>query len=410
MILIPILIFLAMIIAKSQKGIFASFLVLVATKSIIDAFWQIKFGPLSIMAIQGVLIPVLYFRLLADVKYIPKVWIRTARIYVIALAFGIVWAIMVEPIIFIENAILSINIYLGFILIPLLIQDQKQLKQLLFAIMICGIFPILVSVFQLQTGIIFHERETVGLTRYVGFYHDAFPTRFYGLMTLMAILIYQAVFNVKDVFLKSFMMILAGGAFVSIYAVFSKAAMGILGVWIVSLLLFSKSKVKQTFSVVIGISVILIVFGDAVSSNIEQLFSKEVGYQTGEVKDARYTLAGRGYIWQEHWNFWADEQSFFFQWFGDGLNRPVHNEFLRVLMLNGIIGVLFLVVFIAKSISNVFRVHKNIRVFAIMLLSMYMVDSIGLVPGKYYYYNILVWGIFGILLLRPHLFIKQQNN
>lgn len=410
MILVPLFIFLTMIIAKIQKGLFASFLVLVATKSIIDAFWDYKFGPLSMMAIQGLLIPVLFYQILLDRKKIPKLWLRTASVYIIALSFGIIWSIAVKPMFFVENAILNVNIYLGFILIPLVIENQERLKQFLFAIMICGIFPIVVSAYQLKTGVIFQERETVGLLRYVGFYHDAFPTRFYGLMTLMAILLYQAVFKVKDVFLKSFMLFLAAGAFVSIYAVYSKAAVGIIGTWIIALLLFSKSKVKQAFSVVIGLLVVFLVFGDAVSSNIEQLFSKEVGYQTGEVKDVKYTLAGRGYIWEEHWTFWTDKQSFFYQWFGDGLNKPVHNEFLRVLMLNGIIGVLFLVIFIVKSIGNIFKVHQNVRVFAIMLLGMYMVDSIGLVPGKYYYYNILVWGIFGTLLLRPHLFIKQQNS
>lgn len=407
MILVPFIIFFVMILAKIQKGVFASFLVLVATKSIVDAFWSYSVGPLSILAIQGVLIPLLYWDLIANAKLIPKFWLRTGKIYVIALAFGIIWAVLAKPINFVENAIINVNIYLGFILIPLLVYDQKRLKQFLLAIMISGVFPVLVSLFQLQTGIVFVERETVGLTRYVGFYHDAFPTRFYGLMSLMAILLYQSVFKIKNIYFKLFVAFLAAGAFISIYAVYSKAGIGILGLWVVLLLLFSKSKTKQIFSIVVGISVLLLVFGDVFVSNIEQLFSKEVGYQTGEVKDARYTLAGRGYIWEEHWGFWVSEQTFFYQWFGDGLIRPVHNEFLRVLMLNGIIGVIFLVIFIITNIGNVFKVYKNIRVFAIMLLGMYVADSIGLVPGRYYYYNILVWGIFGALLLRPQLFIRN---
>jgi len=343
-------------------------------------------------------------------KDIPQLWIRTANIYIIALSFGIIWAVTTKPMNVVENIILSVNIYLGFILIPLIVNNQKRLKQLLLAVMICGIFPILISIYQLQTGVIFTDRETVGLTRYVGLYHDAFPVRFYGLMTLFAILLYQTVFKTKDVFINGFLLFMGAGAFVSIYAVYSKAAVGILGIWIVTLLVFSKSRVKQFFSILIGLLVLFLVFGDALSSNIEQLFSKEVGYQTGQVKDAKYTLAGRGYIWENYWKFWLNEQTFFYQWFGDGLDRSAHNEFLRILLVNGIIGLLFLVVFIVRSISNVFMVYKKIRVFAIMLLGMYLVDSIGLVPGKYYYYNILVWGIFGLLLLRPHLFIKQQNN
>lgn len=409
MILLPILILVAIVVSKLRKGLFVSFLILVATKSIIDAFWDFKFGPLSIMSIQGVLIPILFYEVFTKKKYMPKAWLISAKIYTIALSLGLFWALAVKPMAAVETIILNVNIYLGFILIPILISDQKRLRQFLLAIMICGIFPITVSIFQLSTGIVFQERATVGLTRYVGFYHDAFPTRFYGLLTLLSILIYQFVFEVKSVFLKFFMVAMAGGALLSIYAVFSKAGVGIMGLWVVLLLLFSKSKVKQSFSILIGVLVIFLVFGDAVSSNIEQLFSKETGYQTGEVTDARYTLAGRGYIWEKYWKFWSNEQNVFFQWVGDGISRPVHNEFLRVLLVSGIIGVLFLVVFVLNQIKRAFKINKNVRVFALMLLGMYLIDSIGLVPGVYYYYNILVWGIFGLLLMKPQLFIKQNK-
>ncbi|MBR9914831.1 MAG: hypothetical protein GYB32_08395 [Algicola sp.] len=407
MILVPLLILFTMVVAKLQKGVYASFLFLVATKSIMDAFWEFKFGPLSMLSIQGVLIPVLFYKIILTRKVIPKSWLSTAKIYIVALSLGLIWSIAVNPMGTLENLILSVNIYIGFILIPLLVHDQKRLKQFLIAIMICGIFPILVSMYQLQTGVVFQDRETVGLTRYVGFYHDAFPVRFYGLMTLFSVLLYQSTFKIEGLFMKLFLLLLTAGAFVSIYAVFSKAAVGIMGLWMVLLLVFSKSKIKQAFSIIIGVAVIFLVFGDAVYDNLEQLFSKEVGYQSGEVKDARYTLAGRGYIWENYWRFWTDQQSLIFQWIGDGITRPVHNEYLRVLMANGIIGVLFLVVFIFRNIANTFKMHKKLKVFGMMLIGMYIVDSIGLVPGVYYYYNILVWGIFGALLLKPQLFIKK---
>jgi len=409
MIIVPILILLAMVIAKFQKGNFASFLVLVATKSIMDAFWETKFGPLSIMSVQGILIPLLFYEIIFKKNIIPKPWLRTARLYIVALSLGLIWAFTVKPVGTIEVIVLNINIYLGFILIPLLITNQQRLKQLLLAIMLCGVFPIAVSIFQLQTGVIFQERATAGLSRYVGFYHDAFPVRFYGLLTLLSILIYQYVFNIKGIFFKCFLLTLTGGAFLSIYAVFSKAGVGVLGLWVVLLLLFSKTKIKQGFSILIGLSVIFLVFGDAVSSNIEQLFSKEIGYQSGQVTDVRYTLAGRGYIWDNYWQFWTNKQSVFFQWVGDGLIRPAHNEFLRVLLANGIIGVLFLVTFIFSMIRKSFKIHKTIKVFGLMVLGMFLVDCIGLSPGMYYYYNILVWGIFGTLLMKPQLFIKQKK-
>ena len=324
------------------------------------------------------------------------------------MSFGIIWGVFEKPVGVFQNAFLSFNSFLGFFLIPIFITNQKRLKQLLLAIIIGGVFPILVSLFQMQTGVIFHERATIGLTRYVGFYHDAFPVRFYGFMTLISVLIYQYVFKIRSIWIKVFLIVMASSAVVSIYSVFSKAGVGIFILWIVLMLLFSKSKIKQSFLIMIGLFVIFIVFGDVVVANIEQLFSKEVGYQSGEVKDVRYTLAGRGYIWEEYWQFWTKEQNVFFQWFGDGLSRPVHNEFFRVLLTNGIIGVLFLVVFLIKVAHISLKMNKKVRVFGLMLFGMYFIDSIGLVPGLYYYYNILIWGIFGILLLRPHLFIKTN--
>ncbi|MEY8847879.1 hypothetical protein AB9K26_03635 [Psychroserpens sp. XS_ASV72] len=409
MIVIPFIIFFAMIIAKLQKGMFACLLVLVATKSIIDAYWEFRIGPLSFVSLGGIVIPLLFYPIIYQRKIIPKRWSRTANIHTLALSMGIIWAVLAEPINFVESLILNINIYLGFFIIPLLLTDQERLRQLLMAIMICGIFPIAVSIFQLQTGIIFRERETVGLIRYVGFYHDAFPVRFYGLMTLLAILMYQTIFKTKDIVLNVFMLFLAAGAFVSIYAVFSKAAVAIFGLWAMVLLLFSKSKTKQILSIAVGFVGLFLVFGDALSSNIEQLFSKEVSYQSGELKDAKNTLGGRGYVWEQYWEYFTSKQSFFFQWFGNGLNVPIHNEFLRVLMKSGIIGFIFFIVFMIKSVGNVWRVYKNIRVFAIMLFGMYFIDCIGLEPGKYYYYNILVWGLFGTLLLKPQLFVVQST-
>lgn len=410
MIVIPIIILLAMIIAKSQKGLFAAFLVVVTTKSVIDAFWDFKFGPLSVMAIQGGLIPILFYKIYRKRKILPKLWLRPAKIYAIALSLGIIWSVASRPIQSLELVVLNINIFLGFALIPILVTNRKQFEQLLIAIMICGIFPILISIYQLQTGIVFRERETAGLTRYVGLYHDAFPTRFYGLMTLLSILLHQTIFRTENLFFKFFQIALAGGAFVSIYAVFSKAAVGVLGLWMMLILMVSKSRVKQLISIIIGLGVVFIVFGDAFFGNIETLFSKEVGYQTGEVKDARYTLAGRGYIWEENLDFWINKQTFFFQWFGDGWSRATHNEYLRILMQNGILGLLFFIVFLINISSLTLRINSKLRVFGFMLLGMYFIDSIGLSPASYYYYNILVWGIFGLLLLKPQFFIKQQNN
>ena len=96
----------------------------------------------------------------------------------------------------------------------------------------------------------------------------------------------------------------------------------------------------------------------------------------------------------------------FYQLFGDGISRAVHNEFFRVLMANGIFGLIFLIIFIIRITKAAFKINKRYIEFGLMFLSMYIVDCTGLAPGSYYYYNILVWGIFGLMLMKPQLFIK----
>lgn len=406
MIIIPLSLMLLMLFVRIQKGMFWAFLVIVSTKSIMDTFWNIDVGPLSALAIQGAIFPILFYRLFIKFKRLPTYWKNSAKLYLMALSLGLFWSIVIEPFIGLQNLVLNINIFLAFLILPLLITSKKRFNQLLFAMMIAGIFPITVSIFQFSTGIIFQERQTVGLTRYVGFYHDAFPVRFYGLMTLLAVFMYGYTNKIKKVITKLVLVMLTTGALFSIYLVFSKAATAILGLWIILILLTSRSKFKVLFSVIIGVAVVTLLFGDIVSSNIEQLFSKEVGYQSGEIKDARYTLAGRGYIWEDFWKFWSTEQTLFFQWFGDGISRPAHNEFLRVLMASGILGLLLLIFFIVRITQQFLKMNKRLRTFGLMLFGMYLVDSIGLAPGVYYYYNILLWGIFGLLLLRPYLFYK----
>lgn len=402
MILIPLIILLVIIIAKMQKGMLMAFLILVATKSIIDAFWNIRIGPLSFSSIGGLLIPFLFYPVLLKRKYFPKFWKLNASLLALALSMGLVYALPVNFMATIENSILVLNIFMGFFIIPVFIDERIKFKKLLIAIIIAGIFPIAVSLFQFRTGIVFYERQTVGLTRFVGFYHDAFPVRFYGLMTIIAIVMYFQFFKPSGI--KKYILLgVAFSALFSVYLVFSKAGVVIVGIWVTLIMLFSKSKVKQSVAIVFALGVMYLILGDLVYENIEQLFSKETGFQEGEIQDVRYTLAGRGYVWENYWNYWMNKQPLFFQIFGDGINRPAHNEFLRILLISGIVGVIIFVFFLFRMGIRVFKINRENRLFGFMLLSMFLVDCTGLMPGNYYFYNILVWGLFGVISLNKSL-------
>ena len=135
-------------------------------------------------------------------KYLPRKWVVNAKLLFILTSFSLLYAFSERPLESVVLFLIYINVFMGFILIPLLVTNKKQFKQLLIAIIISGIFPIAVSIFQYQTGIIFQERQTVGLTRYVGFYHDAYTVRFYGEFTLFSSIVYLSVFKIKSRFYK----------------------------------------------------------------------------------------------------------------------------------------------------------------------------------------------------------------
>ena len=107
MILIALLILITIVIVRLQKGVFAALIIIAATKSIIDAFWEFKVGPLSILSLQGVLVPVLFFDVLKKRKQFPTSWLRLANIYFLAMAFGLVWGFIEKPFGAIEHVFLS---------------------------------------------------------------------------------------------------------------------------------------------------------------------------------------------------------------------------------------------------------------------------------------------------------------
>nr|WP_321231921.1 hypothetical protein [uncultured Psychroserpens sp.] len=407
MIILPLIIILIILLVRVQKGMFAALLVIVVTKSILDAFWEYRIGPLSFTSFGGLLIPAIFFPILRRKKMFPNFWRKNSYFLLIAMALGLVFALPAMPFETIELILLALNVYMAFYIIPYLVNSPQRLKKILIAIILGGVFPAAVSMFQFQTGIIFQERETVGLTRYVGFYHDAFPVRFYGLFSLFSIIAYFYLIKPKRKIIKYGLIGLSFISLFSVYLVFSKAAIAIISFWTVLFIFLSKSKLKVLVSIVLIASVLFIAYGDVISSNVEQLFSKEVGFQTGDIKDARHTLAGRGYVWDDYWQFWTTEQHVFFQWFGDGIGRPTHNESFRILLLSGIIGLFFFIIYLFSIFKTILKANKNAKVLCFMLFGMYLIDCIGLDTGYYYYYNILLWGFIGLFTTRNDYFFKS---
>jgi len=404
---ISIIILLVIIVVRVNSPLKAFYLI-VATKSIIDATWNTRLGPISLISVEGIMLPILYISLFWN-KEISKYWKHTGWLLFISLSTGVIFGLFIKPGSALETIIKNVNILLGFFLIPSLIRSKEDFRRLLIAIMIGGIFPIAISIYQSITGVHWVERFTVGLLRNDGLYHDSFPVRFYGIFTIFAALIYSIYYRERSKLHRLLPMILMVAALFSIYNVYSKAAVVIALVWVVLALLFSRQKIRAVLLVAMIAITFTLIVGKEISKTTEQLFSKEIGYRKGEVKDARFILSGRGYQWEDYFGFWKNDQKTLYQFMGDGLSRPAHNEYLRILLASGIIGLILYGLFLIRMGFLVLRYPNDMKLFVLMLLAMYIVDSIGLAPGDYYYYNILVWGFIGLFLYNDTLLTLEAE-
>ena len=400
MILIPIIIFLIIITLFFSNKKFDALVFLISTKSIVDAFWSYKIGPFTPVSAQGLLILILYLPLI-NFKIFKKSWTQTAIILFIAYTISLILSFPFKPVAFFENLSLTLLLFLGFFLFPKYVNNNRDLNKILFAFVICGIFPSIVSIYQDFTGQILTDqvRQTSGdLIRNVGFYHDAFAPRFFSLLTIFSCTFYliynkfeysgKKLLIVAQLFLSSY----------SLYLVYSKAGILIIIAWLVLFVSYSKLRFKLIIYFIPLFALYYLFFeNQSVSSNIESLFSKELNYNSGALRDVRYTLAGRGWIWERYWDDWQNNRNLFFQFFGNGISRPVHNEFFRIFLMNGFIGVFLFILVLLTMLYESFKLNSKDKTLALMLLSMYLIDCTGLVPGQYYFYNIVLWGFLGIL-------------
>ncbi|MFY0604920.1 MAG: hypothetical protein JXQ93_13355 [Flavobacteriaceae bacterium] len=398
MIFIAVILFISLFLVNRIKGPFAALCFYLATKSVLDAMWTVRIGPFSPISIGGIINPLLFFMVFRSDSILSSKWKNMGKGLFICISFSLVLAVFyLDTIMIFERIFVHLNLYLGFLLIPVFVRTKKDFKYILISLIVASIFPILVTLFQFLSGNLIYERKTAGLIRYVGFYHDAFPPRFYGSISLFSVMIYLDYFKPKG---KKKILFLTLG-FLSIltcYLAFSKAAVLIILSWVVIYAWYSKSKVKIVGGLSLFLVFLFLIFGNKFVENVEQLFSKEMKYNQGNITDARRTLAGRGYIWEEYYTFWADEQTFFYQTFGDGIPRPTHNEYLRLLLVNGYLGLITYAIILISVLIKILFFRGRFKKYALMLFAMIFIDNIGLTTTDYYHYNIILWGLMGVFL------------
>lgn len=411
-----IVLILASISAAVVVGAFlfsTPFAILLAylTKPVIDASWASSLFGINALKVVGVLVPVFVLGRYFTARNRPRIPLVTIwLVYVFYGACSFTFQIVFASDSFDANLVniadstfRVLNGFAGYLMVQCYFTDKEQFRRLLVFLLLAGMFPLFIGVFQAASGVTWQERQTVGLTRNVGLYHDAFAVRTFVFQTLAAIFLYWSYFLDRGRSTKRLLFVgLSALCFIVLYKTYSKAGVLVLLAWLIIWSIGTR-KLLPVLSVVLLVVAVNLATDDQITLEIRQLFSKEV-IATGEGADGRAekrTLAGRWYIWGQYWEGYV-RSSIIEQLFGNGRSIPAHNDFLARLITNGLIGLVIYCILLwstgAALVRNYLRDRSPLNVMGLMLFAMWLIDAIGLVPSMYTSYQWFVWGLIGLAL------------
>jgi len=294
----------------------------------------------------------------------------------------------------------SVFMPLSFYLFYQYYRNHSDGKRLIIILIVSGIFPLAFILVQKFSGHVWFYRETRGIVRNVGLYHDIVTPRIFLMQTLIGIFIYWHYFlrqkrKLSTIILISLLLLTGLG----IYYLYSKAILITLFVW---LLMFAILRGKKNAVPVVAIFALLIVIffsGVIIESEIHQVFSKEVDFVSGNLS-SDYVLSGRGGIWKMYLNNW-NNLPFFRKIIGVGVSHAYfHNDYLRILFSGGIfqlsIYIIIIVIFTFRLLNN--YIHQNffLSFIALLCVSYLFIDSFGHVTSLYPHMQIFIWGLVGL--------------
>lgn len=399
--------FFAML-TNPRKGI----LWLLFSMPIVSATWNVRFFGLSLISLMSMIPLLLLPRLKLPMGFSP-VWMTSAKLILCASVLGLPFAILysdTNAMFFLEYLSRSLNVMVGFFMIPLFINNRNDFYLLLKVFLLAGLFPVGVAMYQAITGVDWQGRMIMGVLRYDGFYHDSVSVRMFIFPTLFAIVVSLLRFSKKRPFYRLFLYGYLASSMVGLYNISSRAVFAILLIWTVGLTIFYR---RWSTGVVAIVSILSINwFGDNfIFDRLEFLLQKETAIFAGEM-DQKYLLSGRSMLWQDYWETFQ-EFGILATIFGAGWTIPAHNEFLRIIFMSGFVGltlwILGVFLLCIESIKNWARSRELPQVCSVLLMASFLIDCIGIVPGLYPYYNWFLWGMLGILLYRGReLFLSEQ--
>ena len=396
--------FFALVILLTNPYLAVHFVI--AVKPLIDATWDSSLLGVSLLDVIGVAVPSLMLFYILRSKHFNIGSIPLAKIGVIFVS----WNLFVSAGMFLmhgdvfsaaDYAFRSLNFFAGILIIPFVVRDPHSFRKLLIFMLIAGLFPMLMGIYQALSGVMWEVRiGAYGLERNVGLYHDAFSFRAYGFQTLTAIILMLCYFCPRNLLQKRALVVYAILCCIVLFNVYSKAAIVVGLCWLIIWSILHKNKTGVVLAMMIGMGILL--WEDTqVFQQLETLFGKEIRVYQGQLDD-RYILQGRPVIWERYWREWQ-EFDVITQMFGYWKTIGAHNDLLLLLYTAGVFGLLIYVLFLLQAGVLLFkRINKQktpLTIMGVMVFTMWVVDVTGLTPSLYPAYCWYVWG-FVVLAIR----------
>jgi hypothetical protein len=384
------------------------FLTLIVSKPVIDtAFYKVFAFNLSVTRSVALGVPFLVFLNIlrappaARLSRMPLRRLWLAYVSYIFLFSSLTVAVSGIPA-GLEVFFRHIHGFVGFYMMQAFFHEPVKLRRLLLAFVVAGVFPTTAGLYQMLTG------ETLsplaggdmveGLQRSVGFYHDVFTIRYYSFQTLLAILLYTALFPPRN---PAVNVLLFGYALLTVAVMFkaySKSGLVCLALWTVIWTVSQRKFVLLALGAGAA-ALVALYFADSIVLEIGRIFRKEIGALGGNVA-LEQTFEGRWIGWQTRFDAWQGLDTLQ-QFIGSGVPAiGAHNDYLQMLFHGGLFG---LTLYVTLLLVHGFLILRNLReradplrIGALMVWVMYVIDTIGLVPSSYVGYQWLVWGIIGL--------------
>lgn len=386
-----IAIFLFLSLKNQEKGIIFGILI----KPVVDTSWDINFSGVSIIELYSVLFLVISFKLLLKKGSIT--YTRGLTLLWFLAHLGVVFQLVLEPINGLTSLLKMFYFPISVFILPyfLIYSNTNYQKLLLRALLLGALFSSAISILQ-YIGIIPYEYDHMskGLQRANGFYHDMVTSRMYvlqGLITL-AYIKFSPRLTIKTWLSWTLLLLFLFSSF----TLFSKALIGILVLGALFLLIFTKQKISNY--VVGGLLFFVLILSNlaTIVETTTTLFSSELEYNTGELDESSRLFSGRGGLWKGYLNQF-ESSTFLEKSIGFGINSGrTHNEFLRILILSGVIGLvaysLFIIRLISKALKSAFK--SQLSFIVVFSLAIMLIDSISVVWGLYPFYLIVIVGFY----------------